>query len=176
MLARSLGVHLPCHSFVGGQLQGDGTASGRGSVHAPVLCPSSHPRGCAAPGTEPGAAQPVRCTRPGGGYWLHARVWSALGPRRTRGWDRRPVGLARTPILECGSRCTYVPGAFRRPSPRNDCSVYSGDGRASDGFAEGKVPDAPPWPPSGRMSIRHPVSRAASRAFCPSRPIASDSW
>jgi hypothetical protein len=26
------------------------------------------------------------------------------------------------------------------------------------------------------MSIRQPVSRAASRAFCPSLPIASDSW
>ncbi len=30
--------------------------------------------------------------------------------------------------------------------------------------------------PSERMSIRHPVSRAASRAFCPSLPIASESW
>ena len=29
---------------------------------------------------------------------------------------------------------------------------------------------------SERMSIRHPVRRAASRAFCPSRPIARDSW
>ena len=29
---------------------------------------------------------------------------------------------------------------------------------------------------SGRMSIRQPVSRAARRAFCPSLPIASDSW
>ena len=29
---------------------------------------------------------------------------------------------------------------------------------------------------SGWMSIRHPVSLAASRAFCPSRPIASESW
>ena len=29
---------------------------------------------------------------------------------------------------------------------------------------------------SGRMSIRQPVNRAASRAFCPSRPIANDSW
>ena len=27
-----------------------------------------------------------------------------------------------------------------------------------------------------RMSIRHPVSRAASRAFCPSLPMASESW
>lgn len=29
---------------------------------------------------------------------------------------------------------------------------------------------------SGRMSIRQPVSRAASRAFCPSLPMASESW
>lgn len=29
---------------------------------------------------------------------------------------------------------------------------------------------------SGRMSIRHPVSRAARRAFCPSRPMARESW
>ena len=29
---------------------------------------------------------------------------------------------------------------------------------------------------SGRMSIRQPVSLAASRAFWPSLPIASDSW
>ena len=29
---------------------------------------------------------------------------------------------------------------------------------------------------SGRMSMRQPVNRAASRAFCPSRPIASDNW
>ena len=29
---------------------------------------------------------------------------------------------------------------------------------------------------SDLMSMRHPVSRAASRAFCPSLPIASDSW
>ena len=29
---------------------------------------------------------------------------------------------------------------------------------------------------SGRMSIRQPVSLAARRAFCPSLPIASESW
>ncbi len=34
----------------------------------------------------------------------------------------------------------------------------------------------PAVPPSGRMSMRQPVSRAASRAFCPSLPMASESW
>jgi hypothetical protein len=29
---------------------------------------------------------------------------------------------------------------------------------------------------SDLMSMRQPVSLAASRAFCPSLPIASDSW
>jgi hypothetical protein len=29
---------------------------------------------------------------------------------------------------------------------------------------------------SGRMSMRHPVSLAASRAFCPSLPMARESW
>jgi hypothetical protein len=38
-------------------------------------------------------------------------------------------------------------------------------GRASEGFSV-----------SGRMSIRHPVNLAASRAFWPSRPMARDSW
>lgn len=36
---------------------------------------------------------------------------------------------------------------------------------------------APPVNPlSGRMSMRQPVNRAARRAFCPSRPMANDSW
>jgi hypothetical protein len=33
-----------------------------------------------------------------------------------------------------------------------------------------------PTAPSERMSIRQPVRRAASRAFCPSLPMASESW
>lgn len=35
---------------------------------------------------------------------------------------------------------------------------------------------APATAVSGRMSIRQPVSRAANRAFCPSRPMARLSW
>ena len=35
---------------------------------------------------------------------------------------------------------------------------------------------APRGSASLRMSMRHPVSRAASRAFCPSLPMASESW
>lgn len=43
---------------------------------------------------------------------------------------------------------------------------------APDGAEEASAPGAV----SGLMSMRHPVSRAASRAFWPSRPMASDSW
>ena len=59
--------------------------------------------------------------------------------------------------------------------------VYASAGRsASASAAAAGSPSEPGTAPSGttsgRMSIRHPVSRAASRAFWPSRPIASDSW
>jgi hypothetical protein len=54
---------------------------------------------------------------------------------------------------------------------------------ATDARALGLPPGAHVYPPAGAvawdsdlMSIRHPVSRAASRAFCPSFPIASESW
>jgi hypothetical protein len=36
--------------------------------------------------------------------------------------------------------------------------------------------DMPVGSTSGRMSMRQPVKRAASRAFWPSRPMASESW
>ena len=42
---------------------------------------------------------------------------------------------------------------------------------ASPGAGCGDVPSVSLW-----MSIRHPVRRAARRAFCPSLPMASDSW
>ena len=39
-----------------------------------------------------------------------------------------------------------------------------------------RPPVDPRDPASLRMSMRHPVSRAASRAFCPSLPMARESW
>jgi hypothetical protein len=50
---------------------------------------------------------------------------------------------------------------YPRPAPDDLCygATRSGSGSASD-----------------RMSMRHPVRRAARRAFCPSLPIASESW
>ncbi|MEY9942437.1 hypothetical protein ABH932_007226 [Streptacidiphilus sp. MAP5-52] len=76
----------------------------------------------------------------------HVRATS--GPRPRRGG----VGS--------GSRATRTSGpALRR----------CGDRR-------GQAPAASSPSVSGRMSIRHPVSRAARRAFWPSLPMASDSW
>src|SRR6185437_14634692 len=45
-------------------------------------------------------------------------------------------------------------------------------GQASVSWAAGSGS----WTVSGRMSIRQPVSLAASRAFWPSLPMARDSW
>ena len=66
----------------------------------------------------------------------------------------------------CANRAVCVP---RGTGPQ----VYPSSEGSSAAAAAGPPPAVPP---SGRMSMRHPVSRAASRAFCPSRPMASESW
>ena len=78
---------------------------------------------------------------------------------------------------------TQVRSGHDRPRVRPDTSKSTplmvitsnplpGRGRVGAQFSS-RVPSAST---SGRMSIRQPVSRAASRAFWPSLPIASDSW
>ena len=52
-------------------------------------------------------------------------------------------------------------GAHRATDRAHDVTVISNHG-------------SPALAASERMSMRHPVMRAASRAFCPSRPMASD--
>src|SRR3954452_8531966 len=42
--------------------------------------------------------------------------------------------------------------------------------------APGGAGDAPEASVSALMSMRQPVNLAAKRAFCPSRPIAKESW
>ena len=66
----------------------------------------------------------------------------------------------------CANRTVCVPRGTGR-------QVYPPSEGPSTAAAAGPLPAVPP---SGRMSMRHPVSRAASRAFWPSRPIASESW
>jgi hypothetical protein len=68
-------------------------------------------------------------------------------------------------------------GALRPVGVGHPQVASSGDGTCSSvgsTFAAGA--DLPAGSMSGRMSMRHPVKRAASRAFCPSRPMASESW
>ena len=81
----------------------------------------------------------------------------ALRTRCTSG----PVRLACRPAYRAFAPAPPVVG------PAAGSVVISGDAEAAAG---------PVSPVSGLMSIRQPVSRAASRAFCPSLPIASDSW
>ena len=61
----------------------------------------------------------------------------------------------------------------RQPSPDGKRRLWA------EPYAEIKPESAPPRDQAGavseRMSMRQPVSRAASRAFWPSRPMASDS-
>ena len=63
-----------------------------------------------------------------------------------------------------------------RPRPRGPRNRHLGDGRLGDGgSASAAAAFASATETSLRMSIRQPVRRAASRAFWPSRPIASES-
>ena len=80
-------------------------------------------------------------------------------PPRTAG---RPAGVRTRPRGPLASRRR---AALSRP--------YS---RLAGGYpsAAGGSPGAEAA--SERMSMRHPVRRAARRAFCPSRPMARDSW
>lgn len=73
---------------------------------------------------------------------------------------RSPPSRPSAPVPRCAR------GAPRQPSsPRGDRP------------AAAPVSSAPSvCSVSGRMSMRQPVRRAARRAFCPSLPIASDSW
>jgi hypothetical protein len=66
-------------------------------------------------------------------------------------------------------------GALRPGGDGHPQVAGSGDGT---GLSVGSMfaADLPAGSMSGRMSMRHPVRRAASRAFCPSRPMASESW
>lgn len=79
-------------------------------------------------------------------------------------------------IGSCASLPTPHAGAGRRRG-RSRGQAYR-----SPGPGPSVAPGAPAAGPAGsgavslRMSMRHPVRRAASRAFCPSLPIASESW
>ena len=63
--------------------------------------------------------------------------------------------------------------AKRGPDQRRSGPTYYASALCSPAFSP-EFGASASW--SGRMSMRQPVSRAARRAFCPSLPMASDSW
>ncbi len=76
---------------------------------------------------------------------------------------------------DTGPGCSSL-GALEFPRAQGSSgAVYSAAAGVGTSLASGPG-SASGVSVSGRISIRQPVSRAASRAFCPSRPIANESW
>jgi hypothetical protein len=106
----------------------------------------------------------------------------ALQPTQVRsGFFPVSVSSARAVIAFLVYRVTVsgVPGEVRGTREPRAASYASAEApaalAASPAEARGAGAEAP-TAPSERMSMRQPVSRAASRAFCPSLPMASESW
>ncbi len=97
-----------------------------------------------------------------------------------RGLAIRPDGTAHRWVrgvvpLE-GNRGARVVPNYASAASAVFASGVEGSGVEGSGVEDRGAGAAAPMAPSERMSIRHPVSRAASRAFCPSLPMASESW
>ncbi len=69
------------------------------------------------------------------------------------------------------ARSHRLGGPGSRPVGPHESTAYAGSGASPASTEAGRAPSV-----SERMSMRQPVSLAANRAFCPSRPIARDSW
>ena len=124
----------------------------------------------------------------GAGYALAYAVAVALLAAAWLGALRRDWSLGRALAL---GALVHAVAMVAPPFASNDPLFYAAIGRSMARFhasaeasaalassaveARGAGAEAP-TAPSERMSIRQPVSRAASRAFCPSLPMASDSW
>ena len=89
--------------------------------------------------------------------------YPVLGTRYRSGSG--PSGVPRT-----GVQSERPPPLYRLSEQRRSPVGHPGDcpGTATPPLTSGAV--------SGRMSMRQPVSLAARRAFCPSLPMASESW
>jgi hypothetical protein len=96
--------------------------------------------------------------------------------------EAKQAGLGRTLLAAyTGTRDGCIPGMllgpfghFRQQVYRVRASPMSGEPYASAGVSGGS--DSSSVAASDLMSIRQPVSRAASLAFCPSLPMARDNW
>lgn len=144
-------------------------------------------------GVPPGRDRPVRGVHRHPGRAAYREDRGRTRPRSSRSAADRPW----PPAPGTPHRCAQ--GVLGRASgqtqlslpPRTDLTPSgeksNGCCRKASGPRLGSIPGAARLPAvtrsysatcsvSGRMSIRQPVSRAARRAFCPSLPIASDSW
>jgi len=162
--------------------------SGRGCSHAPrpgIRCPGSGRR-CA--GVVPRASASVAATTRSSADQLsvprhptHVRDGSARSPVRSATEQSNPYAAGLGPRVHPDFR-TSRPSETqhaRRPAPDREVSLVRcrGAGRVagSGGLVAGQA-GLVTLSVSGRMSMRHPVSLAARRAFCPSLPIARLSW
>lgn len=96
--------------------------------------------------------------------------------RATATADARSDGFHLTPCLgrtRSGTPGGPTPAAKRR---RRDAVREAAPARSRSVATVRRGHSSPSRIESGWMSIRAPVSFAARRAFCPSLPIASDSW
>lgn len=69
------------------------------------------------------------------------------------------------------ARSHRAPGPESSPVGPHQSTAYAGSGVSAAPAEAGAAPSV-----SDRMSMRQPVSLAASRAFWPSRPMARESW
>ena len=94
---------------------------------------------------------------------------------------RRPRAASHTGPDRCrtSGSCAQVDGPGPSVAQRPPRSLPAPGARRSTGQptdSDSGAPDVERGSASLRMSIRQPVRRAASRAFWPSLPMASDSW
>jgi len=147
---------------------------------------SATARGRPGPGSAGHARRPdgvQRCSRTPGAPRLHAPA-DPPADRARPSHQPRPLaaGFGEVPAPDSPGRCEGV----HAPPPQGPTRSMAGCSRLGSGAEPGPGPDAdcdagsvaasgPSTATSGRISMRHPVNRAANRAFWPSRPIASDS-
>jgi len=175
---------------------GPSIRNARGNARLRSACPRQSRLGCTCaprPGAEPDGSGTTRTvsasrtttTRSSSDLDARTRQPTHIRIGCGRVFGSRPV---RPTLGECTQRSQAAGfGRRRRPWPRSadiatarkiDVSTpYPVDEPAGVSGPASGADSMPGWPAavSGRMSIRQPVSRAASRAFCPSRPIARDS-
>jgi len=169
------------------------------SFARPRLRPGPAPRSTSAPLWCRAARRAGGLAGTPGGARQHRGIWAwgagALRAQATRRGSREPPPVRRWPQPVAGQTSPRAPDSPHKcaraargsshaslPAPR-PARRTAGRCRPRPGTPSRSRPASPrpgqttaSGASSERMSIRHPVIRAASRAFWPSLPIASDSW